>query len=68
MEISLILDDLTDAGGQSLMNSDLKILWQRERRRREALWDLEVLWPGNAMAKPYLAILDELITKIANTR
>jgi hypothetical protein len=40
--------------------TDLKALWQRERIRREALWDLEGLWPGNAMAKPYLAMLDDI--------
>lgn len=42
------------------MNTDLKALWQRERARREALWDLENLRPGDAQAKPLLAVLDEI--------
>ena len=35
-------------------------LWQRERKRRYALWDLERLQPGSDRAIQYLAILDEI--------
>ena len=42
------------------MSTEQKALWQRERARREALWDLEGLWPGNALAQPYLEILDDI--------
>lgn len=35
-------------------------LWQRERRRRYALCDLERLQPGSDRAIQYLAILDEI--------
>lgn len=40
--------------------NDTKRLWQRERRRRHALWDLEQLQPGADRAIQYLAILDEI--------
>ena len=33
-------------------------LWQRERKRRYALWDLEKLQPGSDRAIQYLATLD----------
>lgn len=39
---------------------DRKRLWQRERRRRYALWDLERLQPGSDRAIQYLEILDEV--------
>ena len=39
---------------------DADRLWQRERRRRYALWDLERLQPGSDRAIQYLAILDEI--------
>lgn len=39
---------------------DAKCLWQRERKRRYALWDLERLHPGSDRAIEYLAILDEI--------
>jgi len=42
------------------MAVDLKSLWQRERARRAALWDLEGLRPGDERAKPHLSILDEI--------
>ena len=42
------------------MMNDTKRLWQRERRRRHALWDLEQLQPGADRAIQYLAILDEI--------
>lgn len=42
------------------MSTDLKALWQRERTRRKALWDLEGLCPGSEHAKPHIAILDEI--------
>ncbi|WP_192564433.1 hypothetical protein [Pseudomonas gozinkensis] len=42
------------------MDSDLKALWLRERNRREALWDLEVLQSGAAEAKALLATLAEI--------
>lgn len=42
------------------MDTDLKALWQRERKRREALWTLECLRPGSEEAKPPLAMLDEI--------
>lgn len=42
------------------MDSDLKSLWQRERKRREALWELELLRPGSEHARPLLAVLDEV--------
>ena len=35
-------------------------LWQRERRRRYALWDLEKLQPGSDQAIQLLAILNEI--------
>ena len=35
-------------------------LWQRERKRRYALWDLERLQPGSDQAIHLLAILDEI--------
>jgi hypothetical protein len=40
--------------------NDVNSLWQRERKRRYALWDLERLQPGSDQAKPYLAALDEI--------
>jgi hypothetical protein len=39
---------------------DANRLWQRERKRRYALWDLEKLQPGSDRAIQYLAILDEI--------
>jgi hypothetical protein len=42
------------------MMIDTKRLWQRERRRRYALWDLERLQPGSDRAIQYLEILDEV--------
>lgn len=42
------------------MDADLKILWKRERRRREALWTLERLRPGAQEAKSLLALFDEI--------
>jgi hypothetical protein len=42
------------------MMIDANRLWQRERRRRYALWDLERLQPGSDRAMQYLAILDEI--------
>jgi len=40
--------------------NDANRLWQRERKRRYALWDLEKLRPGSDRAIQYLAILDEI--------
>lgn len=37
---------------------DADRLWQRERKRRYALWDLEKLQPGSDRAIQYLATLD----------
>ncbi|MGE8068850.1 hypothetical protein [Pseudomonas sp. NPDC089569] len=42
------------------MNDDLKVLWQRERARRETLWTLERLRPGSEEARPLLALLDDI--------
>ncbi|RON42283.1 hypothetical protein BK664_01465 [Pseudomonas brassicacearum] len=42
------------------MMIDANRLWQRERKRRYALWDLERLHPGSDRAIEYLAILDEI--------
>jgi hypothetical protein len=42
------------------MMIDMNRLWQRERRRRYALWDLEKLQPGSDRAIQYLAILDDI--------
>lgn len=42
------------------MDVDLKALWLRERNRREALWELEVLQPGDEEAKAHLATLAEI--------
>jgi hypothetical protein len=42
------------------MMIDADRLWQRERKRRYALWDLEKLQPGADRAIQYLAILDEI--------
>ncbi|TPG73727.1 hypothetical protein EAH74_32660 [Pseudomonas mandelii] len=42
------------------MAVDLKSLWQRERARRAALWELEEFRPGDDRAKPHLSILDEI--------
>jgi hypothetical protein len=42
------------------MMTDANRLWQRERKRRYALWDLEKLQPGSDHAIQYLAILDEI--------
>lgn len=42
------------------MDTELKILWQRERNRREALWELERIRPGAGEAKPYLALLNDI--------
>lgn len=40
--------------------TDTNRLWQRERKRRYALWDLEKLQPGSERAIQYIAILDEI--------
>ena len=40
--------------------TDANRLWQRERKRRYALWDLERLQPGSDRAIQYLVILDEI--------
>jgi hypothetical protein len=42
------------------MMNDANRLWQRERKRRDALWDLERLQPGSDRAIQYLAILEEI--------
>jgi hypothetical protein len=42
------------------MMVDTNRLWQRERKRRSALWDLERLQPGSDRAIQCLAILDEV--------
>jgi hypothetical protein len=42
------------------MMIDANRLWQRERKRRYALWELERLQPGSDRAIQYLAILDEI--------
>ncbi len=42
------------------MMTDVNRLWQRERKRRYALWDIERLQPGSDRAIQYLAILDEI--------
>jgi hypothetical protein len=42
------------------MMIDANRLWQRERKRRYALWDLERLQPGSDRAIQYLAILDKI--------
>lgn len=42
------------------MMSDANRLWQRERKRRYALWDLERQQPGSDQAIQYLAVLDEI--------
>lgn len=42
------------------MMTDANRLWQRERKRRYALWDLERQQPGSDRAIQYLAILDEI--------
>lgn len=42
------------------MNADVKTLWQREHKRREALWTLEFLRPGSEAAVPLLNELDEI--------
>lgn len=42
------------------MMNDTKRLWQRERKRRYALWDLEGPQPGSDQAIRLLAILDEI--------
>jgi hypothetical protein len=42
------------------MTIDTNPLWQRERKRRYALWDIEKLQPGSDGAIQYLAILDEI--------
>jgi hypothetical protein len=49
------------------MMIDTNPLWQRERKRRYALWDLEKLQPGSDRAIQYLAILDEIGVKIEMT-
>jgi hypothetical protein len=46
------------------MMIDTNCLWQRERRRRYALWDLERLQPGSDRAMQYLAILSAKIEMI----
>lgn len=43
-----------------MMETVSKALWQRERQRREALWNLERIWPGNEEAKPLLTVLAEI--------
>lgn len=42
------------------MNADEKKLWQRESKRREALWTLESIRPGSEAAVPLLNELDEI--------
>lgn len=42
------------------MDTDLKTLWQRERKRRDILWTLERLRPGAKEAKPLLAELEDI--------
>ncbi|WP_090181940.1 hypothetical protein [Pseudomonas arsenicoxydans] len=42
------------------MGTDLKTLWQRERKRRELLWNLECIQPGSEEAKPLLAKLEDI--------
>lgn len=42
------------------MENDLKILWQRERKRRDLLWSLERMSPGAEEAKPLLAELNHI--------
>ncbi|CAJ0557407.1 unnamed protein product, partial [Mesorhabditis spiculigera] len=42
------------------MMIDTNRLWQRERKRRYALWDLETLQPGSDRAIQCVAILDEV--------
>jgi hypothetical protein len=42
------------------MMVDTNRLWQRERKRRSALWDLKRLQPGSDRAIQCLAILDEV--------
>jgi hypothetical protein len=42
------------------MMIDENRLWQRERKRRYALWDLERLQPGSDRASQYLAVLDAI--------
>lgn len=42
------------------MDSDLKTLWQRERKRREALWKLEYLPPYSEEAQQLLAVLNDI--------
>ena len=42
------------------MGIELKALWQRERARRAALWELEGLRPGDERAKPHLQILSAI--------
>ena len=43
-----------------MMEAELNLLWQRERRRREALWDLENLPPGHEKAKTLLSVLAQI--------
>jgi hypothetical protein len=42
------------------MMTEANRLWQRERKRRDALWDLDRLQPGSDRAIQYLVILDEI--------
>jgi hypothetical protein len=42
------------------MMTNANRLWQRERKRRYALWELERLHSGSDRAFQYLAILDEI--------
>jgi hypothetical protein len=42
------------------MNDDEKVLWQREKNRREALWQLEGLWPGNVASRETIATLESI--------
>ena len=42
------------------MMIDANRLWQRERKRRYALWDLESLQPGSDQAIQLLTVLDAI--------
>jgi len=42
------------------MTDDEKTLWQREKTRREALWQIENIWPGNVASKETLSVLDDI--------
>lgn len=42
------------------MNTDLKTLWLRERKRSEILWALERIRPDSEEAKSHLAELEDI--------